>query len=235
MHLHTKAVTAVAMQEQGLIPGNQYAMWLGPIGYHDYEGLVSTPEEGERLAKNFRNGQVVLQKGHGFVLWGHSIRKPTCWRSCSIRACEVQIASLAPAPSKPYVPPQAVLDITRAAGGIITDGDAPFNRSPGNRCCASSTATPRLQDLTSIGARACRAFPHRAAAAEASSAMSIRRADERRSKRPLSISSLPIYHRSIDWDALYRRYPPARRVRGDALELAGRRKSARSRTSSSST
>jgi ribulose-5-phosphate 4-epimerase/fuculose-1-phosphate aldolase len=35
MHLHTKYATAVAMQEQGLIPGNQYAMWLPNIGYHD--------------------------------------------------------------------------------------------------------------------------------------------------------------------------------------------------------
>jgi len=42
MHLHTKYATAVAMQEQGLIRGNQYALWLGPIGYHDYEGLLST-------------------------------------------------------------------------------------------------------------------------------------------------------------------------------------------------
>jgi len=53
MHLHTKYATAVAMQEQGLIRGNQYAMWLGPIGYHDYEGLLSTDEEGVRLAENF--------------------------------------------------------------------------------------------------------------------------------------------------------------------------------------
>ena len=93
MHLHTKAVTAVAMQDQGLIPGNQYALWLGPIGYHNYEGLVSTPEEGERLAKNFGEGQVVLQKGHGFVLWGHSVAEAYMLAFLVIRACEVQIAS----------------------------------------------------------------------------------------------------------------------------------------------
>ena len=63
VHLHTKAATAVAMQDQGLIPGNQYAMWLGPIGYHNYEGLVSTPEEGQRLAKNFGKSQVVHPEG----------------------------------------------------------------------------------------------------------------------------------------------------------------------------
>ena len=127
MHLHTKAVTAVAMQEQGLIPGNQYAMWLGPIGYHEYEGLVSTPEEGERLARNFRDSQVVLQKGHGFVLWGHSVPEAYMLAFLVIRACEVQIASLA-GDVKPYVPPQSVLDITVAQARIITDGNAPFNQ-----------------------------------------------------------------------------------------------------------
>jgi ribulose-5-phosphate 4-epimerase/fuculose-1-phosphate aldolase len=125
-HMHTKAGTAVAMQEQGLIPGNQYAMWLGPIGYHDYEGLVSTPEEGERLAKNFRNSQIVLQKGHGFVLWGRSIREAYMLAFLLNRACEVQLASLAGG-VKPYVPPQPVLDITLQQAGIITNGEAPFN------------------------------------------------------------------------------------------------------------
>jgi ribulose-5-phosphate 4-epimerase/fuculose-1-phosphate aldolase len=126
VHLHTKSGTAVAMQEQRLIPGNQYAMWLGPIGYHDYEGLVSTPEEGVRLAKNFGNGQIVLQKGHGFVLWGRSVAEAYMLAFLLNRACEVQIASQAGG-VKPYVPPQPVIDITYQQAKIITDGSAPFN------------------------------------------------------------------------------------------------------------
>ena len=127
MHLHTKVVTAVAMQDQGLIPGNQYAMWLGPIGYHNYEGLVSTPEEGERLAKNFGDSQVVLQKGHGFVLWGTPWREAYMLAFLVNRACEVQITSVAGG-IKPYLPPQSVLDITLQQANIITLGDAPFNQ-----------------------------------------------------------------------------------------------------------
>jgi ribulose-5-phosphate 4-epimerase/fuculose-1-phosphate aldolase len=126
VHLHTKAATAVAMQDQGLIPGNQYAMWLGPIGYHNYEGLVSTPEEGQRLAKSFGKSQVVIQKGHGLVLWGHSIPEAYMLAYLVNRACEVQIASMAGG-IKPYVPPQEVLDITVPQARIITDGKAPFN------------------------------------------------------------------------------------------------------------
>ena len=126
VHLHTKYATAVAMQEQGLIPGNQYALWLGPIGYHNYEGLVSTPEEGQRLAKNFGDKQIVLQRGHGFVLWGHSIHEAYMLAFLLNRACEVQISSLAGG-VKPYVPPQSVVDIVPEQGRIITDGNAPFN------------------------------------------------------------------------------------------------------------
>ncbi len=127
VHLHTKAATAVAMQDQGLIPGNQYAMWLGKIGYHYYEGLISTPEEGQRLTKAFEGTQIVIQKGHGLVLWGHSIPEAFMLAFVLNRACEVQIASLAGG-VKPYIPPQGVLDIVPEQARIITDGNAPFNQ-----------------------------------------------------------------------------------------------------------
>jgi ribulose-5-phosphate 4-epimerase/fuculose-1-phosphate aldolase len=127
IHLHTKAATAVAMQDQGLIPGNQYAMWLGKIGYHNYEGFISTPEEGQRLAKAFEGTQVVLQKAHGLVLWGHSVHEAYMLAFLLNRACEVQIASMAGG-IKPYVPPQDVVDIVVEQARIITDGNAPFNQ-----------------------------------------------------------------------------------------------------------
>jgi ribulose-5-phosphate 4-epimerase/fuculose-1-phosphate aldolase len=126
IHLHTKSGTAVAMQDQGLIPGNQYAMWLGPIGYHNYEGLISTEAEGQRLARNFGNSQIVLQKGHGFVLWGRSVAEAYMLAFLLNRACEVQIASMAGG-IKPYVPAQSVLDATIGQAKIITEGTAPFN------------------------------------------------------------------------------------------------------------
>ena len=83
MHLHTKAATAVAMQEQGLIPGNQYAMWLG----HDRLPRLRRPDlerrrKAQRLAKNFGNSQIVLQTRPRLRAVGpHASTKPTCWRS----------------------------------------------------------------------------------------------------------------------------------------------------------
>ena len=129
VHLHTKSGTAVAMQEQGLIPGNQYALWLGPIGYHNYEGLLSSPEEGTRLADNFKKAksQIVLQKGHGFVLWGKSVSDAFKLAFLLDRACETQIMSQAGA-IKPYLPSQQVTDICPQQARIITDPTQPFNK-----------------------------------------------------------------------------------------------------------
>lgn len=125
VHLHTKWGTAVAMQDQGLINGNQYALWLGPIGYHSYEGLILGPQEAERLVRAFGSGQIVLQRGHGFILWGHSIPEAYVLTFILNRACEVQIMSGAVGIS-PYVPPQDIVALTCRQARIITDGNEPF-------------------------------------------------------------------------------------------------------------
>ena len=128
MHLHTKYATAVAMQEQGLIPGNQYAHVARAIGYHDYEGLLSTPEEGQRLAKNFGNKPDRAAARPWLRAVGpHRCTKPICWRFWSSAPAKRKSARR-PARSKPYVPPQSVLDATIGQARIITDGNEPFNQ-----------------------------------------------------------------------------------------------------------
>ena len=111
MHLHTHAATAVAMQKQGLIPGNQYALWLGQIGYHDYEGLISSVSEGQRLVQSFGRGHIVLQRAHGFVVWGRSIPHAYLLAYMLNRACEIQIAShTGTGGLPPYVPSPEVVE-----------------------------------------------------------------------------------------------------------------------------
>ena len=90
----------------------------------------------------------MLQKGHGLVLWGRSVREAYMLAFLLNRACEVQIASLAGG-VKPYVPPQPVLDITVQQAEIITDGNAPFNAVTWQALAAQARPRrPRLQDLT---------------------------------------------------------------------------------------
>jgi len=50
------------------------------------------------VAKNFGDKQIVLQRGHGFVLWGHSVHEAYMLAFLVIRACETQVRS-APARS----------------------------------------------------------------------------------------------------------------------------------------
>jgi ribulose-5-phosphate 4-epimerase/fuculose-1-phosphate aldolase len=127
VHLHTKWGIAVAMQDQGLINGNQYALWLGPIGYHPYEGLVLESEEAKRLVHAFGSGQVVLQKGHAFILWGRSIPEAYMLTFLLNRACEVQIMSGASS-IRPYVPPPDIIDLTHRQAKVITDGTEQFTQ-----------------------------------------------------------------------------------------------------------
>ena len=68
-----------------------------------------------------------MQRGHGFVLWGHTIHEAYMLAFLVIRACETQVRS-GGRRDKPYVPPQAVLDATIGQARIITDGNEPFNQ-----------------------------------------------------------------------------------------------------------
>jgi len=130
IHLHTRAATAIAMQKQGLLMGSQYALFLGPIGYHDYLGLFSTPDEGSRLAQSFGSGQIVLQRGHGFVVWGHSVHEAFLLAFFLNRACETQVMSGTGAGAlDPYIPPQDVIDVTAKQARSLIDGTQPFTKA----------------------------------------------------------------------------------------------------------
>lgn len=129
IHVHTKAVCAVAMQKQGLIPGNQYAMWLGPIGYHDYPGMLSSPEIGADLVNSFGDGQIVLQRGHGVVIWAPTQREAFVLAYTFNRACEAQIMSgVGGGGIEAYVPPNDVLGATVQQARAITDGEQMWSK-----------------------------------------------------------------------------------------------------------
>ena len=101
----------------------------------------------------------MLQKGHGFVLWGHSVAEAYMLAFLVIRACEVQIASGA-GNIKPYVPPQPVLDITVQQAKIITLGEAPFNQVTWQTLLRKlDRDVPILQDLM-VDRHACAPRPH---------------------------------------------------------------------------
>lgn len=58
LHMHTAVVSAVSSMKCGLLPICQEAMIIGPIAYHDYQGIVSDEEERESIVRDLGDKNV---------------------------------------------------------------------------------------------------------------------------------------------------------------------------------
>ena len=125
IHLHTAAGTAVSMQKKGLLPSSQYALWLGPISYIDYEGHVATLREGERLAMAFADSKLLMMRGHGTMNWGETIGQAFIQAWFFTRACEKQIMALA-GQTELYQPAADVISRTPTQALSVTAADGHF-------------------------------------------------------------------------------------------------------------
>jgi len=95
LHTHTVAGMAVSALAEGLLPLTQHAMqFCGRIGYHAYEGLVTRPEEQERLIADLGGHKAMVLRNHGLVTVGTSIAEAfyLMWRL--EKACRAQLAAL---------------------------------------------------------------------------------------------------------------------------------------------
>ena len=131
IHAHSFNTIAVSMQKQGLIWNNQWAIWIGEVVNHDYEGFLMGPKEAEKLVKCFKQSQVILLRGHGMIVWGHSVREAYLLAYMLNRACAVQIArGVGDGGIEPYLIDQPIID--KAAGeakGTWSDATT-FNKGP---------------------------------------------------------------------------------------------------------
>lgn len=116
MHLHTPAGTAVATQEDGLLPLNQTAMLIREqIAYHEYEGVALNHEERPRLQKDLGDKKLMLLWNHGTLALGESVADTFLAMYFLERACEMQVASLA-GDRKLHYPSDAVMKVTAGQG-----------------------------------------------------------------------------------------------------------------------
>ena len=125
IHLHTVAGTAVSMQKKGLLPSSQYALWLGPVSYVDYDGHYANREAGTRLAQAFGDSQLLMMRSHGTMNWGETIGQAYILAWILTRACEKQIAALA-GQSELYIPAQDVIERTPIQARSVTAPDGGF-------------------------------------------------------------------------------------------------------------
>lgn len=124
MHVHTTAGCAVACKEEGLRYDNFYSALLhGDVAYHDYEGVVTRPEEQSRLVHSLGQKDHLILRNHGLLTVGADV--PGAFMRLWIlqRACEVQLAcDAANGPNRAI--PAAVLEgvsETRIAGRAAMD------------------------------------------------------------------------------------------------------------------
>ena len=91
MHLHTEAGVGVAAQEHGLLPISQHAMVLGPVAYHDYEGIAVDLDERARLVEDLgRERTVMILRNHGTLAIGRNCAAAWLRMWHLERACAMQ-------------------------------------------------------------------------------------------------------------------------------------------------
>ena len=95
MHTHTRAGVAVSVHEEGLLPISQHAaMFVGRIGYHDFEGVAVHLSEQERLVADLGQHRAMILRNHGLLVAGRSAAEAFCVMNTLERTCEIQVAAM---------------------------------------------------------------------------------------------------------------------------------------------
>lgn len=95
LHAHTTATMAVSVQEHGLLPISQHAMFLhGRIRYLEYSGFFETDAERHKLAEALGPASILMLRNHGPLVVGTTIAQAFNLMYYLERACEVQVATL---------------------------------------------------------------------------------------------------------------------------------------------
>ena len=112
IHTHTEDVIAVSVQEEGLLPASQWAMWFyDRLAYHDYEGISVDLDERERLQASIGQHPVLVMRNHGLLATGRNVAEAFHRTYLFERAAAAQVkmqAAAARAGTKIVLPPVEV-------------------------------------------------------------------------------------------------------------------------------
>lgn len=96
LHTHTAAGIGVSCHKFGLLPITQTALFFhNRIGYHDYEGLVLTEGEEDRMAADLGDNPAMILRNHGLLSAGKTVGQAYVIMWFLERACQQQVAALA--------------------------------------------------------------------------------------------------------------------------------------------
>jgi len=121
IHTHTRAGTAVASLDCGLLPLTQTAMRFDRVAYHEYEGPAFNAGEKGRLVEDLGDRDVMILRNHGLLACGHSIPQAFNIMYWLENACRMQIDAMSCRADLHYPAKEVIAGTARAlAGGEIT-------------------------------------------------------------------------------------------------------------------
>ncbi len=120
IHLHTDDGVAVSAMEHGLLPISQHALKIGPVSYHDYEGVALDLSECERIGTNLGQARAMIFRNHGTLAVGPTANSAFAVLYHLERACTIQVRTLAAA--KPILVSEKVALKTAAQSEDLFDG-----------------------------------------------------------------------------------------------------------------
>lgn len=125
LHTHTRAGVAVSAHEEGLLPISQHStLFVGRIGYHDYEGFAVHPPEQARLVANLGQHSAMILRNHGLIVAGRSVGEAMFLIDALERTCEIQVAALGGGAKVRHMSPEALA----AAHAVLDEEDGNFSR-----------------------------------------------------------------------------------------------------------
>ena len=112
LHCHEPAVVAVASSAERLLVGlSQESSLLGPLAYHPYEGISVSDDEQERLVAHLGpRVNILMLENHGVIVCGCSVAHALHLLYHLVRACRIQLKTLAASARPPIMPPAAAVE-----------------------------------------------------------------------------------------------------------------------------
>lgn len=96
IHTHTEDGIAVSVQEHGLLPLNQTALFpSASLSYHDYEGVALLDDEKPRLVADMGQTAFLILRNHGLLTAAATIPDAFLQAFLFEKACAIQIKAMA--------------------------------------------------------------------------------------------------------------------------------------------
>eukprot|EP01100_Stratorugosa_tubuloviscum_P003597 TRINITY_DN1874_c0_g5_i1.p1 TRINITY_DN1874_c0_g5~~TRINITY_DN1874_c0_g5_i1.p1 ORF type:complete len:355 (-),score=134.78 TRINITY_DN1874_c0_g5_i1:77-1141(-) len=96
MHCHEPSITAIACTKSGFLHNlNQNAAIIGEVAYHEYEGIVVSLGERQRLKESLGDKNVLVLRNHGIVTCGNTVGAAFVLMWNVLRASQIQNRAIA--------------------------------------------------------------------------------------------------------------------------------------------